>query len=76
MEKEYEPYGPEWEKVMMSFKKKELVDYIRQLLKKNEKTYLDIYSAIAHAVAGTDADKDDIQLATESVIETIKEFPK
>jgi len=32
---EYEPYGKEWEKDMMQMTKKELIEFIRTILKKN-----------------------------------------
>ena len=35
---EYEPYGKEWEKEMMKWTKKDLIEYIRKMLKKK---YLD-----------------------------------
>ena len=31
--KEYEPYGPEWEKEMMKWRKKELINAIREQFK-------------------------------------------
>jgi len=33
---EYEPYGKEWEKDMMQMTKKELIEFIRTILKKNK----------------------------------------
>ncbi len=30
-EKDYEPYGKEWEKELMKFTKKQLIDFIRQI---------------------------------------------
>ena len=32
---EYKPYGKEWEKDMMQMTKKELIEFIRTILKKN-----------------------------------------
>jgi len=32
-QKEYEPFGPEWEKELMKWNKKMLIDFLRKLLK-------------------------------------------
>ena len=33
---EYEPYGPEWEKELMRWKKADLINWIRMLLEKQK----------------------------------------
>ena len=52
------------------------IDYVWWLEDKvvelEEKQYLDIYSAIAHGLAGCqDVDKEDVDTATKNVIRTI-----
>ena len=37
-EKTYEPYGPEWKKELMQFKKTELIELLRDALMKNKTT--------------------------------------
>jgi hypothetical protein len=38
-EKEYTPYGPEWEKEMMKFTKKGLIEFLRKVLTSKLKAY-------------------------------------